>query len=190
MRMRTVEISVGLFMVAGFVALFFLALKVSGLAADSNQPTYRLYAHYQNAGGLAVRSKVTMAGVTIGRVSAIELDPKTLTAKVTLDIYRSEGLLQRARALAPHLEQGVHSLKGLPNVIDIRNYGLIGAVEFEPRPGKPATRAYDVFTKCFERGVLVRAAGDTIAVSPPLIVEEAQLERIFAVLGQAIRDTA
>jgi beta-alanine--pyruvate transaminase len=108
----------------------------------------------------------------------------------TLDIYRSEGLLQRARALAPHLEQGVHSLKGLPNVIDIRNYGLIGAVEFEPRPGKPATRAYDVFTKCFERGVLVRAAGDTIAVSPPLIVEEAQLERIFAVLGQAIRDTA
>ena len=89
MRMRTVEISVGLFMVAGFVALFFLALKVSGLAADSNQPTYRLYAHYQNAGGLAVRSKVTMAGVTIGRVSAIELDPKTLTAKVTLDIYRS-----------------------------------------------------------------------------------------------------
>jgi beta-alanine--pyruvate transaminase len=111
-------------------------------------------------------------------------------ALATLDIYRREGLLQRAGALAPHLENGVHSLRGLPNVIDIRNYGLIGAVEFEPRPGKPATRAYDVFTKCFERGVLVRAAGDTIAVSPPLIVGEAHLDRIFSVLGQAIRDTA
>ena len=111
-------------------------------------------------------------------------------ALATLDIYHREGLLQRARALAPHLEQRVHALKGLPTIIDIRNYGLIGAIEFEPRAGKPGTRAYDVFTKCFERGVLVRAAGDTIAVSPPLIVEEAQLERIFDVLGEAIRDTA
>jgi beta-alanine--pyruvate transaminase len=111
-------------------------------------------------------------------------------ALATLDIYHREGLLQRSLALAPHLEQRVHALQGLPNIIDIRNYGLIGAVELEPRPGKPATRAYDVFTKCFERGVLVRAAGDTIAVSPPLIVEESHLDRIFEVLGQAIRETA
>jgi beta-alanine--pyruvate transaminase len=108
----------------------------------------------------------------------------------TLDIYRREGLLRRAATLAPHLENAVHSLKGLPNIIDIRNYGLIGAVEFESRPGKPGTRAYDVFMKCFERGVLVRAAGDVIAVSPPLIVEEKQIDRIFEVLGQAMRETA
>jgi beta-alanine--pyruvate transaminase len=108
----------------------------------------------------------------------------------TLDIYQREGLLRRAATLAPHLENAVHSLKGLPNIVDIRNYGLIGAVEFESRPGKPGTRAYDVFMKCFERGVLVRAAGDVIAVSPPLIVEEKQIDRIFDVLGQAIRETA
>ncbi len=108
----------------------------------------------------------------------------------TLDIYQREGLLRRAATLAPHLENAVHSLKGLPNIVDIRNYGLIGAIEFESRPGKPGTRAYDVFMKCFERGVLVRAAGDVIAVSPPLIVEEKQIDRIFDVLGQAIRETA
>ncbi|MFI4890366.1 MAG: aspartate aminotransferase family protein [Steroidobacterales bacterium] len=108
----------------------------------------------------------------------------------TLDIYRREGLLQRAASLAPRLENAVHSLKGLPNVVDIRNYGLIGAVEFEPRSAKPGTRAYDVFIKCFERGVLVRAAGDVVAVSPPLIVTESQIDRIVDVLGQAIRETA
>jgi beta-alanine--pyruvate transaminase len=108
----------------------------------------------------------------------------------TLDVYKREGLLRRAATLSPHLESAVHSLKGLPNIIDIRNYGLIGAIEFESRPGKPGTRAYDVFTKCFERGVLVRAAGDVIAVSPPLIVEDKQIDRIFDVLGQAIRETA
>jgi beta-alanine--pyruvate transaminase len=108
----------------------------------------------------------------------------------TLDIYKREGLLRRAATLAPYLENAVHSLKGLPNIMDIRNYGLIGAIEFESRPGKPGTRAYDVFMKCFERGVLVRAAGDVIAVSPPLIVEEKQIDRIFDVLGHAIRETA
>src|SRR5450755_1637015 len=108
----------------------------------------------------------------------------------TLDIYQREGLLRHAASLAPRLQNAVHSLKGLPNVIDIRNYGLIGAVELEPRAGKPTARAYDVFLKCFERGVLVRAAGDVIAVSPPLIVEEKQIDRIFEVLGQALRETA
>ena len=65
----------------------------------------------------------------------------------------------------------MHSLRGLPHVIDVRNYGLIGAVELEPRPGKPGARAFDVFLKCFERGVMVRVTGDTIALSPPLIIE-------------------
>jgi beta-alanine--pyruvate transaminase len=110
-------------------------------------------------------------------------------ALATLGIYQREGLLQRAASLAPRLENAVHSLKGLPHVVDIRNYGLIGAVEFESRAGKPGARAYEVFLKCFERGVLVRAAGEVIAVSPPLIVDEGQVDRIIDVLGQAIRET-
>jgi beta-alanine--pyruvate transaminase len=110
-------------------------------------------------------------------------------ALATLGIYQREGLLQRAASLAPRLENAVHSLKGLPHVVDIRNYGLIGAVEFESRAGKPGARAYEVFLKCFERGVLLRAAGEVIAVSPPLIVDEGQIDRIIDVLGQAIRET-
>jgi phospholipid/cholesterol/gamma-HCH transport system substrate-binding protein len=89
MRARTLEMVVGLFLVAGLAALFFLAIKVSGLAEETSQPSYRLYASFQNAGGLTVRAKVTMAGVVIGRVSAISLDPKTLKAKVALDIYNT-----------------------------------------------------------------------------------------------------
>lgn len=88
MRTRTLEMAVGLFLVAGFVALFFLAIKVSGLSDETSRPSYRLYASFQNAGGLTVRAKVTMAGVAIGRVSAISLDPQTLKAKVALDIYK------------------------------------------------------------------------------------------------------
>ncbi len=88
MRTRTLEMAVGLFLVAGFVALFFLAIKVSGLSDETSRPSYRLYTSFQNAGGLTVRAKVTMAGVAIGRVSAISLDPQTLKAKVALDIYK------------------------------------------------------------------------------------------------------
>jgi phospholipid/cholesterol/gamma-HCH transport system substrate-binding protein len=87
MRTRLVEIAVGLFLVAGLVALFFLAIKVSGLSDETSKPSYQVYASFQNAGGLTVRAKVTMAGVVIGRVTNIALDPKTLKAKVTLDIY-------------------------------------------------------------------------------------------------------
>lgn len=88
MRTRTLEMAVGLFLVAGFVALFFLAIKVSGLSDETSRPSYRLYTSFQNAGGLTVRAKVTMAGVAIGRVSSIVLDPQTLKAKVALDIYQ------------------------------------------------------------------------------------------------------
>jgi phospholipid/cholesterol/gamma-HCH transport system substrate-binding protein len=87
MRTRVIEMAVGLFMVAGIAALFFLAIKVSGLAEETSRPSYRLYASFQNAGGLTVRAKVTMAGVVIGRVSDIRLDPQTLKAKVSMDIY-------------------------------------------------------------------------------------------------------
>lgn len=86
MRTRSLELAVGVFLVAGIAALFFLAIKVSGLSSEMSQPSYKVYAHFQNIGGLTVRSKVTMSGVAIGRVSAIELDRKRLNARVTMEI--------------------------------------------------------------------------------------------------------
>jgi beta-alanine--pyruvate transaminase len=110
-------------------------------------------------------------------------------ALATLDIYEREGLLTRAATLAPKWEDAVHSLRGTKHVIDVRNYGLIGAVELESRAGKPGTRGFDVFLKCFERGVMVRQTGDVIAMSPPLIIEEKQIARIVETLTEVIRDT-
>jgi beta-alanine--pyruvate transaminase len=109
-------------------------------------------------------------------------------ALATLDIYAKEGLLTRAATLAPQWEDAVHSLRGAPFVIDVRNYGLVAAVELEPRPGKPGARAFDVFVKGFERGVMVRQTGDVIALSPPLIVEPKQIARIVEILGDVIRN--
>jgi beta-alanine--pyruvate transaminase len=111
-------------------------------------------------------------------------------ALATLDIYRNEGLLTRAATLSAAWEDAVHSLRGLSHVIDIRNFGLIGAVELEPRAGKPGARGYDVFVKCFERGVMVRQTGDVIAMSPPLIIEPAQIAHLVDTLAAVIRDTA
>jgi beta-alanine--pyruvate transaminase len=110
-------------------------------------------------------------------------------ALATLDIYRREQLLTRAGVLGQEWENAVHSVRGAPHVIDIRNCGLIGAVELEPRAGKPGARAFDVFLKCFERGVMVRVTGDTIALSPPLIIEQGQIAEVIETLTGAIRDT-
>ena len=109
-------------------------------------------------------------------------------ALATLDIYAREGLLTRAATLGPQLEDAVHSLRGRSKVIDVRNYGLIGAVELEPRAGKPGARAFEVFLECFERGVMVRQTGDVIALSPPLIIEPNQIARLVDTLADVIRD--
>jgi beta-alanine--pyruvate transaminase len=110
-------------------------------------------------------------------------------ALATQEIYAQEGLLTRAASLSAQWENAVHSLRGAPHVIDIRNFGLIGAVELEPRQGKPGARGFDVFQKCFERGVMLRQTGDTIAMAPPLVIESKQIERIVETLGAAIRET-
>jgi beta-alanine--pyruvate transaminase len=107
-----------------------------------------------------------------------------------LDVYRDEGLFERAAALAPAFEAALHSLKGLPHVIDIRNVGLMGAVELEPRPGAPTARAMDVFRHCFDQGVLVRVTGETVAVTPPLVISEAQVGQIVEAIGRALRAVA
>ena len=105
----------------------------------------------------------------------------------TLDIYEREGLLTRAKQLAPQWEEAAHALKGLPYVMDVRNYGLILGLELEPLAGKPGARAFEVFTKCFEKGLLVRQTADIIAMSPPLIIEPAQIEQIYSTLAQVLR---
>jgi beta-alanine--pyruvate transaminase len=108
----------------------------------------------------------------------------------TLDIYRREGLLTRAATLAPYWEDAVHALRGLPHVIDLRNIGLMAGIEFEPRPGKPGTRAYDAFVKAFEQGLLIRTTGDIIALSPPLTVEKSEIDRMFEILGDVLLNLA
>jgi beta-alanine--pyruvate transaminase len=105
----------------------------------------------------------------------------------TLDTYEEEGLLTRVATIEKHWEAAAHSLKGAPHVIDIRNCGLMAAIELEPRAGSPARRAYEVFVKAFEAGVLIRVTGDTIALSPPLIVEKSQIDRIFECVGAMLR---
>ena len=112
-------------------------------------------------------------------------------ALATLDIYAEENLYEKAISLEQYWEDAIHQIKGLPNVIDIRNFGLIGAIELAPREGKPGTRAYDVFTKCFhEKDVLIRVTGDVIALSPPLILEKPHIDLLFSKIADAIRETA
>ena len=108
----------------------------------------------------------------------------------TLDTYAEEGLLTRARDIAPTFEAALHSLAGLPNVVDIRNIGLIGGIELAPIAGEPGKRAFDVFLDCWERGVLVRTTGDTVALSPPLIIEPQHIEKVVDTLARAIRRAA
>jgi beta-alanine--pyruvate transaminase len=105
-----------------------------------------------------------------------------------LDIYQREDLLTRAKQTGPLFETALHALRGLPHVIDIRNYGLVGAVELQPIPGTPGARAFSVFLECFERGLLIRTTGDTIALSPALIIEPAHIEELFGVLSQALKE--
>ncbi len=104
-----------------------------------------------------------------------------------LDIYAREGLFERSASLAPALQEAVHSLRGSPHVIDIRNLGLVAGIELEPRPGEPGKRGYDVFLDCFENGILVRQTGDILALSPPLIVEEGQIGEIVEGIAKALR---
>lgn len=105
----------------------------------------------------------------------------------TLDCYKEDGLFERAAEISSYWEDAVHSLKGLPHVIDLRNLGLIGAIELEPIPGKPTARAFDAFLKCFEQGLLIRTTGDIIALSPPLIIEKEHVDKIFDVLSGVLK---
>jgi beta-alanine--pyruvate transaminase len=108
----------------------------------------------------------------------------------TLDTYADEDLLTRGAQMAPTFQNAVHSLKDMPNVIDVRNIGLVGGIELAPIPGEPGKRAFSVFLDCWEKGLLIRTTGDTIALSPPLIIENKHIDQIVGTLSDAIKRAA
>ncbi|HUN90914.1 MAG TPA: aspartate aminotransferase family protein [Burkholderiaceae bacterium] len=107
-------------------------------------------------------------------------------ALATQKLYRDEQLFERARDLAPYWADAVHGLKGVRHVIDVRNIGLVAGIELEPRAAAPGRRAFEAHVKCFEAGALVRNTGDIIALSPPLIIEKPQIDRLVETLRAAL----
>ena len=106
----------------------------------------------------------------------------------TLDVYSEEGLYERARSLEDYFADALHSLKGEPNVIDVRNIGLIGAVELQGIEGQPTARAMQIFRECYDNGLIVRTTGDTLAFSPPLIIEKEQIDFLVDTVKSALRN--
>ncbi len=108
----------------------------------------------------------------------------------TLETYKEEGLFERARDLEGYWQEAIHSLRGLPHVIDIRNMGLIGAVELEGIPGEPTKRAFAAFLAAYEKGILIRTTGDIIAMSPPLIISKSEIDQLIGTLGEVLKTLA
>ena len=149
--------------------------------------------------GAVAASDAIYAAIVDGAPEGIELfhgytysgHPLASAAAIAaMDLHRTEDLPGRAAELAPYWEQAVHSLRGLPNVIDIRNLGLVAGIELQPREGKPTDRAVRVFQRCFDTGLLTRTTGDIVALSPPLIIERKHVDRIVETLSDAIRQEA
>ncbi|ABS14159.1 MULTISPECIES: aspartate aminotransferase family protein [Brucella/Ochrobactrum group] len=149
--------------------------------------------------GAVFAARKVYDGLMTGPENAIELfhgytysgHPVAAAAGLaTLEVYAEEGLLTRGAELANHWQEALHSLKDVSNVIDIRNLGLVGAIELSSRKDAPGARAYDVFVDCFKKGLLIRVTGDVIALSPPLIVEKEQIDTIVSVIGDAIKRAA
>jgi beta-alanine--pyruvate transaminase len=111
-------------------------------------------------------------------------------ALASLDIFENDGILEHAQGMAAYWENAVHSLKGLPHVIDIRSIGLIAGIELETIPGKPGARAYDAFKRAFDDGILIRTTGDIIALSPPLVLEKKHVDELFGKLATILKTLA
>jgi beta-alanine--pyruvate transaminase len=145
-------------------------------------------------GAVGVREGIYQAFMS-GPAEAIEL-PHGYTysghpvaaaaALAAMDVYDQEKLFGRAAELAPYFEDAAHALRDRHHVIDVRNIGLVAGIELTPRPGEPARRAYETFVKCYERGVLIRTTGDTIALSPPLIINKSEIDVLFGTVGEVI----
>jgi beta-alanine--pyruvate transaminase len=145
-------------------------------------------------GAVAV-SRAVHDGVVEGGPDGIELfhgytysgHPLAAAAGLaTLDLYKSEGIWDHATALHSYWEEAVHSLKGKRHIIDIRNMGIVAGIELEPRPGAPTKRAMELFHKCFDNGLLVRATGDIIALSPPLILEKTHIDEMVGRIAELV----
>jgi beta-alanine--pyruvate transaminase len=108
-------------------------------------------------------------------------------AQATLDIYEEEGLFDHANHLSGYWEDAVHSLKGFPHIIDIRNLGLVAGIELESIPSKVGIRAYDCLVRCFENGLLIRTTGDIIALSPPLVIQKQHIDHMIEMLGAVLK---
>jgi len=149
-------------------------------------------------GAVAVHDKVyraivdeAPAGIELFHGYTYSGHPLAAAAAVAaIDLHVKEDLPGRARAIEGYFEDGAHSLKDLPNVIDIRNYGLVAGIELQGRAGKPTDRAVRIFQRCFDTGLLIRTTGDIIALSPPLIIEKHHVDRMFGTLAEAIRAEA
>jgi beta-alanine--pyruvate transaminase len=107
-----------------------------------------------------------------------------------MDVYEEQGLFERSAALAPYFEEQLHSLRNLPNVVDIRNIGLMGAVDLVVDPARPFRRSTDIFERCFSNDVLVRHSGSAIALAPAFVLETHEIDRIIDTLGRAIKESA
>ena len=111
-------------------------------------------------------------------------------ALAALDVYRDQKLFERAAQLAPTWEKAVHGLRDSPHVTDIRNIGLLAGIELEPREGVPGARGAAVNQACFEAGFLIRNTGDTLLLSPPLIISEAEIGQLIEAIATALRRVA
>ena len=111
-------------------------------------------------------------------------------ALAALDLLESEDGPARVKALAPHFEAAVHSLKGAKHVLDIRNIGLAAGLTIAPLPGEPAKRPYEIAMHCWKAGFYVRYGGDTIQLAPPFVSEKAEIDRLIGALGDALQATA
>ncbi|MBL4671795.1 MAG: aminotransferase class III-fold pyridoxal phosphate-dependent enzyme, partial [Arenicella sp.] len=107
-------------------------------------------------------------------------------ALASLDIIENDGLIENVNLLSPKFEEAVHSLKGLPFVTDIRNFGLAAGITIESYPGEPARRPYEIGMKCLEKGFYVRYGGDTIQLGIPFISTEDEIDLLVNALGDAI----
>jgi len=108
-------------------------------------------------------------------------------ALATLEVFEEQKILEHAYSLQAYWEDAVHSLKGLPHVIDLRNLGLMAGIELAPIPGRPGARAFDAFKRAFAEGILIRTTGDVIALSPPLILEKKHIDELFGKLGAILK---
>ncbi len=147
-------------------------------------------------GALAVRRSIhdtivnaTQSGIELFHGYTYSGHPLAAAAGIaTLALYHEERLFERSRSLETYWADAIHSLRGQNHIIDCRTFGLVAGIELKPRPDAPGQRANELFANCFDNGLLVRATGDTVALSPPLIVEKTQIDQMVDVISTSLKN--